>query len=465
LVYPQVRDQMGTVDMSKTRRILCKMCVLAGMALMSVAANAYMFDVKIAIDRALNSPTLIVRYSGANVALVELKVNGESVGTRSVANSKNSGETNFTINLDSLNDGENKVEVCLYDQNGKLVGSEKTNIQTENGANSPVFLTAPKVGSEVQGPVDIKVGFGKELRNSYVSFFIDNQFKAMMNVPPFSYLWDTEKESNGWHELEAWVVDDSSKTMKTRKVKVFVNNPGGRTERRTETNPVKNPSNPSVGNTSGLKPVKSSSTTVQKSTSPVTANSTDLLALNPDRGSLGSPSGTKATNHSAAIATGPKHLTPTGTRVAAGGTKPEPMANVLVKGGGKVSITKGQRLPNLNSLVLMYNKEFVNFDVAPRVENGIPLTPIRHLLEKAGGEVNWKAFEKMVQAKAEGREILIWIGNKDAKIDGQNVEMEVAPFIDRGRTIVPISFIRETLKVDIEFDRETGHVLITPVKA
>ena len=107
---------MGTVDMSMTRKILRRMCILAGMAVLSVAAHAFTFDVKIAIDRALNSPTLTVRYSGANVALVELKVNGESVGTRSVADTKANGETNFTIDLSSLHDGDNSVEISLFDK-------------------------------------------------------------------------------------------------------------------------------------------------------------------------------------------------------------------------------------------------------------------------------------------------------------------------------------------------------------
>jgi hypothetical protein len=139
-------------------------------------------------------------------------------------------------------------------------------------------------------------------------------------------------------------------------------------------------------------------------------------------------------------------------------------ANNAVKAAGPVAITKGKKLPDMANLVVSYNKSTVDFDVNPRIENGIPLAPIRHLLEKAGGEVKWKAFEKLVEAKAEGREIFIWIGNKEAKIDGKPVEMEVAPFLDRGRTIVPLSFIQETLKVNIEFDPETGHVLITSIK-
>ncbi len=87
------------------------------------------------------------------------------------------------------------------------------------------------MGATVQGPVQLTVGFNKELKNTYVSFFIDNQFKSMSNTPPFGYLWDTTRDANGWHEVEAWAVDDTSVTYKTRRVKVFVNNPGGQTPR------------------------------------------------------------------------------------------------------------------------------------------------------------------------------------------------------------------------------------------
>src|SRR5688500_497641 len=135
--------------MSMTNKILRRMCILAGMAVLSVAANAFMFDVKIAIDRALNSPTLTVRYSGANVALVEMKLNGVGLGTRSVSSGKASGETNFTLDLSSLVDGDNVVEVSLFDKNGKLVGTEKSNVAADENAKSPVFLQGPKTGAEV----------------------------------------------------------------------------------------------------------------------------------------------------------------------------------------------------------------------------------------------------------------------------------------------------------------------------
>ncbi len=193
---------------------------------------------QIKIDRAINSPTLAVKYNGVHAALIELRINGESFGTRTANEAASSGETSFSINVLSLHDGDNDIEIRLYDKSGHMVGSEKTVITTDSDTKGPVFLSTPKVGDNVLGPCEITVGFGRDLKNSYVSFFVDNQFKSMMNFPPYTYVWDTTRESNGWHEVEAWVVDDTSATYKTRKVRVFVNNPGGHTYRPLVTAPA-----------------------------------------------------------------------------------------------------------------------------------------------------------------------------------------------------------------------------------
>ena len=38
--------------------------------------------------------------------------------------------------------------------------------------------------------------------------------------------------------------------------------------------------------------------------------------------------------------------------------------------------------------------------------------------------------------------------------------MEAVPYLDRGRTIVPVSFLRDAMDLKVSFDPETGHVLI-----
>lgn len=465
--------------MSKTSETIRKMCVIAGISVLAATATAVPYDARIMIDRALNSPTLTVRYTGASAALVELRLNGESVGTRSVSTAKSSGDTNFTLNLSDLKDGDNEVEVRLFDRTGKLVGSDKTNISTDQGATGPVFLRTPKVGQTVMGTVEIEMGFGRDLKNSYVSFFIDNNFKRITNYPPFTMAWDTTGESNGWHEIEAWAIDESSTTYKTRKTRVFVNNPGGRTDRQGVTADLVPTTNPTRSDVTGnavtnLRPVNSTSKmtkAVSGGVAPIrTANETVSNKLNVKVSTA--MTGLKPAPTAESLATGVRTLAPTQTArtndsVAVAmvrGTSQGATLNHVAAASNLVRITKGQRLPNLAGFAVVLNSQFVDFDVNPRVDDGVPMTPFRHLLEKAGGTVDWKGASKTVNAKSEGRNISFQVGDKNATINDLKVSLEVAPYIDRGRTIVPLSFIHDALNVDIEYDKETGHVLITTAK-
>lgn len=459
--------------------------VLAGLSVVAASASALPIDAKIMIDRALNSPTLTVRYNGANTALVELRVNGESLGTRAVSAAKASGETNFTLNLSDLHDGDNEVEIRLFDRTGKLVGSDKTNISTDQSNTGPVFLKTPKVGQTVRGSVDIAMGFGRDLKNVYVSFFVDNNFKKMTNYPPYTFSWDTIGESNGWHEVEAWAIDESSATFKTRKTKVFVNNPGGPTKRIGVDTELKTSANPKTngveGSEAGLRPISVSAAAKSVSAGGTThapkiaagiAKSNGVKAIE-----IGSLSGMKSAPTSVSFAAGPRSLPPStkasyvkvapkevssgAITIAAHTSGQVPTLSHVAAAANIVRIVKGSRLPNLTSFAVVLNSQYVDFDVNPRVDDGVPMTPFRHLLEKAGGTVDWENLTKTVKAKADGHDIRLQIGDKNALVNKLSVNLEVAPYIDRGRTIVPLSFLHEALNVNVEYDKETGHVLIS----
>jgi hypothetical protein len=482
--------------MQITGKTIRTMCVLAGLSVLAAASSATMLplDAQIQIDRALNSPTLTVRYSGANAAIVELRINGESIGTRSVTAAKDAGETNFNIDLSSLKDGDNEVEIRLFDRTGKLVGSDKTNISTDQSNRGPVFLKTPKVGATVQGAVEISLGFGKELKNVYVSFFVDNDFKKMTNYPPYTFNWDTVLETNGWHEIEAWVIDDTSTTYKTRKTRIFVNNPGGRTDRvgtTAEATPKTNPLRSNVvGNEASLKSINlkapgSAAGASAKGTAPSLNGTPAANKVQPK--AIGAMSGAKPTAKADVLATGTKNMAP-GVRVARNDTAAPAVrvakvdttaapkvanltkvptattVNTVNTTVGLMKITKGSKMPNLGTFAIVLNSQFVEFDVNPRVDEGVPMTPFRHLLEKAGGTVKWENLSKSLNADAEGKKIYLQIGESSATVNELAVTLERPAYLERGRTIVPLSFLRDVLNVEIEYDKETGHVLITSVK-
>jgi len=529
-----------------TKNTMRRMCVAAGLLVGAVTAQAFTYDAQIMIDRALNSPTLTVRYKGAHAALVELRVNGESLGTRSVTASKDAGETNFTLELTNLKDGDNDVEIRLFDRTGKLVGSDHTNISTEQTLNAPVYLTTPKVGQTVRGMVDIKLGFGQTLKDVYVSFFVDKDWKSMSNIPPYQYTWDSSREPNGWHELEAWAIDGSSTTYKSRTVKVFVNNPGGHTYRQgvsDQATPSLNPSQVGLQDQTVKTQIRQSHVRSGEAVSgngllgaPPTLR-TGAASQNALRADIvDSTVGEKPFAETKGVPTGVRQLLPTGNRVATTVASHPVATHATIRttfGAGKVGsswlgsdpsvvvkrnrnssnvdlsnnpnlgvidihvsresgpgavaqrvgtvpsssvirtvesesnlieITRGQRIPDLGSFAVVLNSQFVDFDVPTRVDDGVPMAPFRHLIEKSGGMVDWNNANKTVNAQADGHDIFLQIGDKNAKINHSIVPLDLAPYIDRGRTIVPISFMRSALNVNVEYDKTTGHVLITSAK-
>lgn len=58
------------------------------------------------------------------------------------------------------------------------------------------------------------------------------------------------------------------------------------------------------------------------------------------------------------------------------------------------------------------------------------------------------------------KKIVLKIDSKTAKVDGKQIELDVAPIIKNGRTLVPIRFISEALGCDVEWDNLTREVII-----
>lgn len=437
-----------------------------------------MLDTNIVIERALNSPTLTVKYDGTSVALVELRINGTSFATRTVNAATTKGETTFTMAISDLKDGENEVEIRLFDKTGKVVGNQKQSIQNDQADKGPISITGPKQGAAVQGVTEIKLGFGKEMKSSWVSFFIDGDHKFITNEAPFKYVWDTQKESNGWHTVEAWVVDEASNTFKSKPIRVFVNNPGGRTPRHglgsaeptlssnSNKATIVDPGTPAVAG--AVKATAVEPTAPKAPSAPTKAVATKVVKTSPiaTKGANVTPVVAKATTTKVVKTTpsvpmGAQDMTPTGNRLAinAGFAK---NTNFALEAAGKaISIEHGTRLTGVTSFNVLLNGQYVEFDVQPRVDEGVPMTPFRHLMEKSGGLVEWLKDAKIINASGDGKKIWLKVGDSTAKINDMPFSLELAPYIDRGRTIVPLSFMKDALGVNIQFDPNTGHVLIT----
>lgn len=98
----------------------------------------------------------------------------------------------------------------------------------------------------------------------------------------------------------------------------------------------------------------------------------------------------------------------------------------------------------------------------PVVINGITLVPLRVISEAFGAQVNWDGNARLVTLDYSGVNIKLYIDNKTAVVDGNEVELLEAPKIINGKTMVPMRFITENFGADVDYQSDTK--LITVVK-
>lgn len=523
---------MGNVT-SKVVKLLAGICF----GITALTVQAWMVDPKIVVEKAFAQNALIVRFSEAKAASVELRVDGKPVATREVKSPGRSGEVTFDLNPDRLAAGDHKLDVVLYNQAGQKIGAYTSQVSIAPKPNAPVMLSAPKFGEQISGTYQVEVQVQKQINKPYVSLFVDRQLKEMRNVPPYRFYWDTTKETQGWHTLEAWAYDDNGNTHKSQAITTYVNNPGGRTERQEPSKPVvegevAGPSGENIGTTgvNGTKGVAADTVATTRGTgilvpgeptritegvlagAAVTIRATDAATAKaieyadtqasgqkvalpaavtpvtaakvvvPKVGDVGIANqvatknieavNTSATNTTRVAEPARVKATPVvvGAKPAVSAVKgpievatakTTTMANLAVRTAPTLYAVKyGSRIAN-GSYSILFDGKPIKFDVQPRAIQGVPVAPFRYLFEYAGGDVKWDNAAKALTASKPGTRVNLRIGDDFALLNGSHVTMDMPAFLENGRTIVPLSFISDSLDVQVDYDAASGHMLIT----
>ena len=121
----------------------------------------------------------------------------------------------------------------------------------------------PAVNGQVQGKVTLRIqAQDPSGKPPYVSLFIDHGFKTLRNYAPYEFSWDTTAYANGYHTIEAFGYNDAQDVGHAQPLRVFVNNPGGRTERRTDLKDAPKPVKPvpAAPKVADIKPVSATGT-------------------------------------------------------------------------------------------------------------------------------------------------------------------------------------------------------------
>lgn len=107
----------------------------------------------------------------------------------------------------------------------------------------------------------------------------------------------------------------------------------------------------------------------------------------------------------------------------------------------------------------------LSFSGEPIIKNGTTMVPFRSISESLGIEVTWNQSTKTITAvknkDTETINVQLTLGNKQAKVNGQSVQLAVEPQAIEGNTLIPLSFFSQQFGATVGWNQATRTVSIT----
>ena len=102
----------------------------------------------------------------------------------------------------------------------------------------------------------------------------------------------------------------------------------------------------------------------------------------------------------------------------------------------------------------------LEFDVPPTSENGRTLVPMRYIFEALGAKVEWVQQESKAVAVKGDITVEIAVGKNVMLRNSKEITLDVAPKIVDGRTLVPVRAISEAFEAQVDWNNEFQQVII-----
>lgn len=119
------------------------------------------------------------------------------------------------------------------------------------------------------------------------------------------------------------------------------------------------------------------------------------------------------------------------------------------------------RAPAAPEIQLYLNGQPVAFDVVPQTVNSRVLVPLRGIFEALGARVAWYPTLSKAVFRWHLLDLHLEIGKKEFVLGGRRYQMDVAPYIEKGRTMVPLRLVSEVLlDADVRWDSHRKAVFI-----
>lgn len=111
---------------------------------------------------------------------------------------------------------------------------------------------------------------------------------------------------------------------------------------------------------------------------------------------------------------------------------------------------KTQRLV-IGSTTAYVGESTYRITAAPFIQTGRTYVPIRFISEKLGATVNWNQSTKEVTIQKDGKTIRWAVGNRQVKVNQQTVMQDAPLLLKNGSAFVSVRFVAEQLNTSVEY--------------
>lgn len=88
-------------------------------------------------------------------------------------------------------------------------------------------------------------------------------------------------------------------------------------------------------------------------------------------------------------------------------------------------------------------------DVLPQVKKGTTYVPIGIIAKFIGAQTEWRS--PMATITYGDKKIVLLMDKSEATVNDTTIQIEASPYLDKGRVMVPLRFISETLELGVEY--------------
>ncbi|MCM3762061.1 copper amine oxidase N-terminal domain-containing protein [Alkalihalobacillus oceani] len=121
----------------------------------------------------------------------------------------------------------------------------------------------------------------------------------------------------------------------------------------------------------------------------------------------------------------------------------------------------GQLAAAQDVIKIYLNGERLSVPVAPVIERGSTLVPMRPIFEGLGMKVNWDQSTRTVTGTGNNVTTKLIVGKNKAYVNGAEVNLDVPAKIVNGTTMVPVRFVAESTGWNVTWNGSTRSVMIT----